>query len=238
MQFDNFFIDYKLRLKTISERIIWPKLPLYRKISLIAMILLFLVILVALIFQNNNLILLTSFLTFIFFIVFLAIDSTPKNQSFMLNQYYKPYSRQRTSMIINLLNDYNISEFDTDRISLLINQTKEAQIAHNPFSPIIDPIIKLIKGVSPIIISIISYIPQKTTSDRDLQFTIIELSILFCAILGIYIMFAVFSPILKDLIYRDYSKYNSLIYDLNQIKIFQPNQTTNFSNHFSSYKSK
>ena len=63
MQFDNFFIDYKLRLKTISERIIWPKLPLYRKISLIAMILLFLVILVALIFQNNNLILLTSFLT-------------------------------------------------------------------------------------------------------------------------------------------------------------------------------
>ena len=150
----------------------------------------------------------------------------------------KPYSRQRTSMIIKLLNDYNISEFDTDRISLLINQTKEAQIAHNPFSPIIDPIIKLIKGVSPIIISIISYIPQKTTSDRDLQFTIIELSILFCAILGIYIMFAVFSPILKDLIYRDYSKYNSLIYDLNQIKIFQPNQTTNFSNHFSSYKSK
>lgn len=83
MQFDNFFIDYKLRLKTISERIIWPKLPLYRKISLIAMILLFLVILVALIFQNNNLILLTSFLTFIFFIVFLAIDSTPKNQSFI-----------------------------------------------------------------------------------------------------------------------------------------------------------
>ncbi len=41
MQFDNFFIDYKLRLKTISERIIWSKLPLYRKISLIAMILLF-----------------------------------------------------------------------------------------------------------------------------------------------------------------------------------------------------
>ena len=52
MQFDNFFIDYKLRLKTISERIIWSKLPLYRKISLIAMILLFLVMLVALIFQN------------------------------------------------------------------------------------------------------------------------------------------------------------------------------------------
>lgn len=235
MQFDNFFIDYKLRLKTISERIIWSKLPLYRKISLIAMILLFLVMLVALIFQNNNLILLTSFLTFIFFIVLLAIDSTPKNQSFMLNKYYKPYSRQRTSMIIKLLNDYNISEFDTDRISLLINQTKEAQIAHNPFSPIIDPIIKLIKGVSPIIIS---YIPQKTTSDRDLQFTIIELSILFCAILGIYIMFAVLSPILKDLIYRDYSKYNSLIYDLNQIKIFQPNQIASSSNHLSSSKDK
>lgn len=123
MQFDNFFIDYKLRLKTISERIIWSKLPLYRKISLIAMILLFLVMLVALIFQNNNLILLTSFLTFIFFIILFAIDSTPKNQSFMLNKYYKPYSRQRTSMIIKLLNDYNISEFDTDRISLLINQT-------------------------------------------------------------------------------------------------------------------
>lgn len=199
------------------------------------MILLFLVMLVALIFQNNNLILLTSFLTFIFFIVLLAIDSTPKNQSFMLNKYYKPYSRQRTSMIIKLLNDYNISEFDTDRISLLINQTKEAQIAHNPFSPIIDPIIKLIKGVSPIIIS---YIPQKTTSDRDLQFTIIELSILFCAILGIYIMFAVLSPILKDLIYRDYSKYNSLIYDLNQIKIFQPNQIASSSNHLSSSKDK
>lgn len=82
MQFDNFFIDYKLRLKTISERIIWSKLPLYRKISLIAMILLFLVMLVALIFQNNNLILLTSFLTFIFFIILFAIDSTPKNQSF------------------------------------------------------------------------------------------------------------------------------------------------------------
>ena len=156
----------------------------------------------------------------------------------MLNKYYKPYSRQRTSMIIKLLNDYNISEFDTDRISLLINQTKEAQIAHNPFSPIIDPIIKLIKGVSPIIISIISYIPQKTTSDRDLQFTIIELSILFCAILGIYIMFAVLSPILKDLIYRDYSKYNSLIYDLNQIKIFQPNQIASSSNHLSSSKDK
>lgn len=138
-------------------------------------------------------------------------------------------------MIIKLLNDYNISEFDTDRISLLINQTKEAQIAHNPFSPIIDPIIKLIKGVSPIIIS---YIPQKTTSDRDLQFTIIELSILFCAILGIYIMFAVLSPILKDLIYRDYSKYNSLIYDLNQIKIFQPNQIASSSNHLSSSKDK
>ena len=125
MQFDNFFIDYKLRLKTISERIIWSKLPLYRKISLIAMILLFLVMLVALIFQN-----------------------------------------------------------------------------------------------------------------RDLQFTVIELSILFCAILGIYIMFAVLSPILKDLIYRDYSKYNSLIYDLNQIKIFQPNQIASSSNHLSSSKDK
>ena len=54
MQFDNFFIDYKLRLKTISERIIWPKLPLYRKISLIAMILLFLVIVSSLLIADEH----------------------------------------------------------------------------------------------------------------------------------------------------------------------------------------
>ncbi len=224
MQFDIFFIEYKLRLKTISKHIVWSRLPLYRKIGIVVLCFLLLVVLTALLFKNDKIILLTSILAIITDIVIFIIDSTPRHVSYMLNNYYKPHSHAKTTMIIKLLNDYNISEFDTDRISLLIQQVKEAQTKHNPFFPIVNPLMNLIKYTSPIIISIGTYTAQELIEKNTLQlhFTLSEFVVILFAIIGMYTIFLVLAPILRNLIYWDNAKYDSLIYDLTQIKIFTP----------------
>lgn len=39
-------------------------------------------------------------------------------------------------------------------------------------------------------------------------------------VLLIFSLILVLTPIVKDILYRDYNKYNELIYDLRQIKLF------------------
>lgn len=220
MRFCDFFIEYKLGLKEISEYIAWPKLPLYRKICIIIMFICLSAFIIFSILQKDKLILLTTVFCVISLIVFLILDSTPKKQSQMLKEHYKPYSIKRINMVIKLLNNYNITQFDTERVDLLINQAKETQIAMDPFLPIIKPF----KALCTIIIPISAYVAQKVADKSSVESLVIASIELICIIICIIVIFYALLPTLRNLLYRDYSKYDDLIYDLNQIKIFQPSK--------------
>ena len=220
MRFCDFFIEYKLGLKEISKYITWPKLPLYKKICIIIMFICLSAFITFSILQKDKLISLTTVFCVISLIVFLILDSTPKKQSQMLREHYKPYSNTRINMVMKLLNNYNISQFDTERIDLLINQAKEAQIAMDPFFSIIKPF----KALCTIIVPISAYVAQKVADKSSVESLVIASIDLICIIICIFVIFDALFPIIRNLLYRDYSKYDDLIYDLNQIKIFQPSK--------------
>jgi hypothetical protein len=228
MRFCDFFIEYKLGLKEISEYIAWPKLPLYRKLCIIIMFICVSLLIIFSILQKDKLILFTAIFCVISLVVFFILDSTPKKQAQMLKEHYKPYSNKRINMVLKLLNNYNITQFDTERINFLIDQAKESQIAMDPFLPIIKPF----KVLCTVIIPIGAYAAQKVADKSSVESLVIASIELICIIICLFVIFYALFPTLRNLLYRDYSKYDDLIYDLNQIKIFQPRKisiSANFS---------
>ena len=54
MRFCDFFIEYKTRLKEIPKYIPWVKLPLYRKIGIVALFICFAVVILLFIILTSN----------------------------------------------------------------------------------------------------------------------------------------------------------------------------------------
>lgn len=216
MRFCDLFLSYKLSLKNVKSSIPFTKLPLYRK--MFVFIFLILSVLSVIFVGLNKKMLALMFLVFnvITFLVFFVIDSTKRNLNTMLNEHYKPYSKKRMDAVLEVLRQYDIDVNNTNSIDALINEAKIEQIKCDFISPIKKPVAILFSAIIPIVAYNANKIGEITSPNK-----LIEISLLFIVyILLAFSLFLMIFPLLKDIIYRDYNRYEDFICDLRQIKLF------------------
>lgn len=222
MRFCDFFIDYKISRSGIKSRISWRDLPRYRKIILSAI--LSAVILWCLIQLYVDVIGWLSIILVIVLLVVLIIceriDSIPKHQKIMVDNYYSEYSKRRMKSIRELLVKYKIDPADFGKIDLLI---EKAKIDKQFFAPFAD-IEKGGKLFITVVVPVLAYI-FKRILDNNKEVITDEIYVQIIAstiIIGVLIVAFVYAlyPIIRRLLYRDEAKYDDLIDDLENIKIF------------------
>ena len=227
MRFCDLFISYKIGLKDIKSTIPFTKLPLYRKIAVVAIFSIIIIIALLQIIKLHVPSLITLGVFILFIVVFTIIDSREKNLELMLKKHYIPYSQKRMNMVINVLHKYNIDVHDTNTIEALIDEAQKAQVQSNYLLPLKKPL-KTLNAI--IIIPIVTYVAQKI-GDNTTQAEIIPISTyaIAIALMTFSLIFAL-STIVKEIFYCDYNKYNELISDLRQIKLFYSKETSPSSN--------
>lgn len=216
MRFCDLFISYKLGLKETKSYIPFTKLPLYRKVFLVLFLSGFIISGILLIFNRNLFSFSPAVLSIISFLAFLIADSLKRNTMAMLKDHYIPYSEKRMNMVIEILKKNNIDIHNLHSLDMLIDEAKLAQVQCDYLFPLKKPL----KTLSAIIIPIIVFVAKKigdTASQSEMIYmaagTIILILLIFSLIFSL-------TPIAKDLLYRDYRKYDELVYDLRQIKLF------------------
>lgn len=226
MRFCDLFISYKIGLKDIKSTIPFTKLPLYRKIFVIILFASAIISFILSIFKLTWIAYIPLALGVISFIVFLIIDSFKRNLQVMLNEYYSPYSEKRMQMTVKVLNNYQISIHDFEAIDLLIEEAKIAQIQCDYLAPLKKPLKTLAAIIVPIIVCVAEKIGDSTSQN---EMIIMAAQIITIVLLIFSLIFSI-TPIVKDILYRDYNKYGELIYDLRQIKLFYAKEISSSSN--------
>ena len=223
MRFCDLFISYEIGLKDIKNTIPFTKLPLYRKVFLIIFLIALIISGILLIFMKNLFSFIPIGLSFLPIIVFFIIDSRKNNLKTMLKEHYIPYAENRMNMTIALLNEYNISIDNLNALDMLIHEAKHSQVQCDYLSQLK----KTIKTLGATIIPIIVFVAEKignATTQTEMLYMAIEVIIL---ILLIFSLFFSLAPIIKHLLCRDYYKYDQLISDLKQIKLFYARKESN-----------
>ena len=216
MRFCDLFISYKIGLKDTKSTIPFTKLPLYRKVFLVIFLTGIIISGILLIFIQNIFSFIPMGLSLISLIIFAIIDSKKDNLRVMLENHYIPYSEKRMNMTIDVLKKYNIDIKNLDSLDMLITEAKYAQIKCDLFSQFKKPF----KTLGAIIIPIVVFVAKKISE------TATETQMLNMAVLTIILILLIFSlifslvPIVKDIFYIDYNRYDEFIYDLRQIKLF------------------
>lgn len=216
MRFCDLFISYKIGLKSIKSTIPFTKLPLYRKIAVIATFTTS--IISALLFMLKLFI--PGFIVFgigiISLVVFLIIDSRKNKLELMLKEHYSPYSQKRMDMVIDVLKDYGIDVQNINTLDLLIDETQKAQIQSDYLTPIKKPF----KTLCAVIVPIIAFVAQRIGNAATQEEMIAMATLVIIFALLIFSLILALTPVVKDILYRDYNKYDELAYDLRQIKLF------------------
>lgn len=220
MRFCDFFISYKIGLKGIKSTIPFTKLPLYRKIAVIAIFSTIILSVIMFILKLNMAGLIILLSGIIYLIIFAIIDSRKRNLETMLKIHYEPYSRRRMGMVINILQEYNIDIYNFNSIDLLIKEAQNAQIQSDYLLPLKKPL----KTLGAIIIPIIAYVAQKIgdTASQDEMMTMAAQVIIIVVL--IFSLILALTSLIKDIFYCDYNMYNELISDLRQINLFYANK--------------
>ena len=143
------------------------------------------------------------------FILLLYFENRKVSQKVILDLFYKKYSFKRKLFLISLLKKYKVQINNIDTLTFFINETKRAKKEIELFLFFI----KLGKYFSPIIISLIIFYIEKLIEEKLYAIVILFLLIGLFFFLVVYSIWSVFYPII-------FSKYDYLIYDLNQIIIF------------------
>lgn len=226
MRFCDLFISYKIGLKNIKSTIPFTKLPLYRKIFVIILFASAITSGILLIFRQTWASYIPIGLGVLSLIIFFIIDSTKRNLEVMLQQHYAPYSEKRINMTINVLKDYRIDIQNPDSLDMLIEEAKLAQIQCD----YIDPLKMPLKTLGAIIVPIIAFAAQKignaATTDEMITMAV---QVIILVLLTFSLIFSLI-PIIKDILYTDYNKYDDLIYDLRQIKLFYAKENDTYTN--------
>lgn len=220
MRFCDLFTSYKIGLKNIKSTIPFRKLPPYLKV--------FIILLVSSIISGIFLFFIKKWVSFIpiaigilCIITFFIIDSTKRNLQVMLKEHYAPYSERRMKMVIAVLKQYKIDINDFDSIDRLIEEAKLAQVQ----SDYITPLKKPLKTLGAIIIPIIAYIAPKIGDvATPTEIFTIAIQVIVLILLAFSLIFPL-TPIIKEILYKDYNKYEELIYDLRQITLFHSNKS-------------
>lgn len=224
MRFCDFFISYKIGLKGIKNIIPYTQLPLYRKLAIILIFIISLSGILLPFFYQSTPDPIMPIVMILFVIIFSFIDSKKENQEHMLQEHYAPYSMKRINMTIEILREYGIDYSDTSSIDSLISEAQTAQVDSDFFQPLK----KTFQLFWVIIVPIVIYAVQKMidgaiqNNTMETAIDVITISILF------FLIAHVIASIIKILVYRDYNKYNDLIYDLRQIKIFHTANRSRF----------
>ena len=216
MRFCDLFISYKIGLKNIKSTIPFTKLPLYRKIFVIILFASTIISGILLIFQQTWASYIPIGLGALSLIAFFIIDSTKRNLKVMLQQHYAPYSEKRMNMTLNVLQYYKIDIHNPNSLDLLIEEAKLAQIQCDYIAPLKIPL----KTLGAIIVPILAFVAQKIGNAATTDEMIAMATQVIVLILLTFSLIFSLMPIIKDILYRDYNKYDNLIYDLRQIKLF------------------
>lgn len=222
MRFCNFFIEYKLGLDKIENKVTFKDLSLIRKIAIITIIISVILAEIMLICNLNIFAIIFFIIPIIPIIIFYIINFKKEDLERTLNDKYIPYSNKRMNMLIDILKKHNIDICNSYSISLLIEEAQNAQIQ----TDYLEIISKPFKTLGAIIVVILPIAIKKFLDDA-IQYEIILITISF--ILLVVLSIAAFPPIIKDIFYRDYKKYDELIYDLRQIRIFYSKEDTTSS---------
>lgn len=216
MRFCDLFVSYKIGLKGIKNHIPFTKLPLYRKIFLIIFFASAIISGILFLFSLTLASYISIALGVLSVIVFIVIDSLKRNLKIMLDKHYTPYSKERMDMAIEVLTNYKIDINNFESLDMLIEEAKYAQISCDYISPLI----KAIKTLGAIIIPIIAFAAKKicdpATQDEMLMMAIQTTALILLFSSLIFLL----TPLIKELLYLDYNKYNEFIYDIRQIKLF------------------
>lgn len=218
MRFCDFFTEYKLLLKDEKNTIKWKELPLYRKISLVVLFICAIVGIVLLVLfdkKESVLLLIISIVTLVV-VVMVIIDSKKEHMRYMLENHYKKYSENHMERVVDLLSRYHITVDDDTAIDRLISQAESDLLNNNPIQQFKTPI----KIFSVSILPIAIYTVKRVSEDFDIASLVYYASGICVAIIGIVAIVYALYPLIRWIIYNDYEKYNSLIYDLKQIQIF------------------
>lgn len=226
MRFCDLFISYKIGLKGIKSTIPFTKLPLYRKVFVIILFASAIFSGILLMFKQTWASYIPIILGIISMLVFFIIDSLKKNLKVMLNEHYSPYSKKRMQMTIDVLNNYKINIRNFESIDLLIEEAKIAQIQCDYLAPLKKPL----KTLAAIIVPIVVYVAEKIGDSTSQNEMIIMAAQIIAIVLLIFSLIFSLTPIVKDILYRDYNKYGELIYDLRQIKLFYAKENSSSSN--------
>jgi hypothetical protein len=220
MRFCDLFISYKIGLKGIKNLIPFTKLPLHRKIAVVLTFAFSLLAFILYTLHQFVIALIIVIIAFFLLIVFFIIDSRKKNLEHMLQNHYTLYSQKRMNMVINILNDYKIDITDIDSIDLLITEAQSSQEQSDYLAPLKNPL----KMLGTIIVPIVVFAAQKsgTAATQDEMITMSMQAIII--VISIFSIIISITAIAKDIFYRDYNKYNDLISDLKQVKIFYSKQ--------------
>lgn len=159
MRFCDLFIRYKIGLAEIKSTIPFTKLPLYRKIAVIATFAISIVVALLFILKLFNPAFITIGISIVSLMVFIIIDSRKKNLNRMLNNHYSPYSKNRMNMVIKVLQEFGIEVQNTNTIDLLIDEAQKAQIQSDYLLPLKKPLQTLAATIVPIIV----YFAKKST---------------------------------------------------------------------------
>lgn len=140
----------------------------------------------------------------------------------MLNNHYIPYSRERINMTIGILKKYNINIDNLDSLDELIIEAKYAQAECDFLSQFKKNYKIFGASVIPPVVFVANKISEKAETSQMINMGLLAIILL---LLFFSFIFALI-PIIKDLLYSDYDKYNELIYDLRQIKLFYSKKHT------------
>lgn len=218
MRFCDLFISYKIGLKDTKSTIPFTKLPLYRKVFLVIFLTGIIISGILLIFIQNIFSFIPMGLSLISLIIFAIIDSRKDNLSVMLENHYIPYSEKRMNITIEVLKKYNIDIKNLDSLDMLIMEAKYAQIQCDLFSQFKKPFKTLGAIIIPIVVFVAKKISETATETQMLNMAVLTIIL----ILLIFSLIFSFVPIVKDIFYIDYNRYDEFIYDLRQIKLFYP----------------
>lgn len=226
MRFCDLFISYKIGLKGIKSTIPFTKLPLYRKIFVIIFFASAIISCILLLFKLTLASYIPIALGAFSFIIFIIIDSLKRNLEVMLDEHYTPYSERRMKMVIEVLTKYKIDIQNSELLDMLIEEAKHAQINCDYLAPLIKPF----KTLGAITIPIIAFVAQKIGDAATQDEMIIMAVQAITLILLIFSLIFLLTPTIKELLYRDYNKYNEFIYDIRQIKLFYAKEDSSSPN--------
>lgn len=209
-------MSYKIGLRSIKGTIPFTELPLYRQVCMTVFLAGLIIAGILYLYIHSPFTLIPFIISILSVIIFSIIDSRKGNLNFMLKSYYIPYSNERMHMTIEVLREYNIDFNNVESLNLLIEEAKYAQTECDIFAKFEKPLKTLTAIIVPIAVLTVQKVSEAATPTQMLYMGAI-------AIIGILLIFSLiftFMPIVKVLLYSEYYKYNELMYDLRQIKLF------------------